>query len=82
MDDGLEIELHKDLNDKEFKENFFYHFDKRETIALTVALIIGGIIYAICFQLGIKVEITNKLITTISIILLLCFLYYTNIVQK
>ena len=60
----MRISINEDLESSEFKENFFYHFTKRETGYLVAGLGVGGAIYALCvYVLGMPSEQTTLFMT-------------------
>lgn len=61
----MKIPINQDIEDKDFKENFFYHFSKREASFLAAAAGSGMGIFAICFFNGIERETTVFLMALI-----------------
>ncbi len=60
----MRISINEDLESSEFKENFFYHFTKRETGFLAAGLGVGGAVYALCvYVMGIPSSQTTLLMT-------------------
>ena len=61
------LSLNEDLEAKEFKENFFYHFDRRETFWIGVALALGGGTYFFARMSGLQGELVTGLMAVMSI---------------
>lgn len=75
MASTFNIIINRDIEDKDFKENFFYHFDKRETAALAAALFFGGIAYAGLTFLGVNQDMVTLVMAVVAVLPLLLGFY-------
>lgn len=63
----MEIRINRDIEAKEFKENFFYHFNKRETLTIAVALTFGAAAFLIGHFTGLNTNVTTLLMVALSL---------------
>ena len=63
----MEIRINRDIEAKEFKENFFYHFNKRETFTIAVALICGATAFLIGRFTGLNTNVTTLMMVAFAL---------------
>ena len=63
----MEIRINRDIEAKEFKENFFYHFNKRETFTIAVALICGAAAFLIGRFTGLNTNVTTLMMVAFAL---------------
>ncbi len=63
----MEIRINRDIEAKEFKENFFYHFNKRETLTIAVALVCGAAAFLIGRFTGLNTNVTTLMMVAFAL---------------
>lgn len=63
----MEIRINRDIEAKEFKENFFYHFNKRETLTIAVALVCGAAAFLIGRFTGLNTNVTTLMMVVFAL---------------
>ncbi len=63
----MEIRINRDIEAKEFKENFFYHFNKRETLTIAVALVCGAAAFLIGRFIGLNTNVTTLMMVAFAL---------------
>lgn len=55
----MKILINEDIEDKDFRENVGMHFTLKQFISIVIALLTGGVIYAICYFSGADTTVTD-----------------------
>lgn len=71
----MKIPINQDIEDADFKENFFYHFTKRQTAFLAAAAGCGIGIYIVCFLSGVSRQATVLLMALVVVPVMLVGFY-------